>query len=324
MVAPTSVHEAPDSVESHRLRVVGYLHGSRAARILRQIAVRPDMVPSRDVCASPLLWRCEAGCCVDARPCGNHRESRCTPCATRYRRRVGRLIEAGATSFGRTTSGHSYLLTVNAPGNPGHNRWIPGRAGLHGVCGCEESRAAGDGVWNASASARWNLLRTRLVQEHPGLAYARCVEVQRRGLIHLHVVVHSPTALSSQRVQELALSAGFGCVMDLAALDDPGKSARYLAKYVSKSVDQRGELPWVREMVNTETGEVTVQLHPTFRAWSSSQNWGVRMADLIAASRRAVAVAAERRRELEAAILEELASGDTNVPPAGRDPSPPI
>jgi hypothetical protein len=152
------------------------------------------------------------------------------------------------------------------------------------------------------------------------MAYARVVEVQKRGLIHLHIVVWVPQPLDVDTIHALALEAGFGCVMDLAPLDRPDKTARYLAKYVSKSVDQRGDVPWVREMVDQVTGEVTVSLDPTFRAWSSSRNWGVRMADLVAASRRAVAIAAARRRE---EAEHQPRDDEANATPTSSDLPPP-
>lgn len=309
----------PDGLpDQHKLRVVGYVHGCRRTRL---DGSQPLLdVPHPDVCSSPLLWRCESGCCLLATPCSNHRESRCTPCANRYRRRVSRLIESGLNSGSRQMTGHLYLLTANAPGNPGHTRWIPGRAGKHGVCGCEHSRSAGDDRWNASASHRWGLVLDRLRKVQPGLAFVRVVEVQKRGLIHLHIVLWTPDSLDAAEVQRLLLDAGFGCVMDLAPIDNPQKASRYLAKYVSKSVDDRGFVPWLRDVVDHETGEVTTSADPTFRAWSSSQNWGIRMADLRAAAQAAARRNAQRLRELEDQAGEDLqapqpAAGNGSAPP---------
>lgn len=319
MVASQSVPDGTRiSQEPHRLRVVGYLHGRAGARRLRDSAVRVEL-PRSTVCDSPLLWACELGCCMAARPCGNHRESKCSPCSTRYRRRVSRLIEAGLSITKRKT-GHLYLLTVNAPGDDGHQRWVPGRPGRHGLCGCHHARAEGDAAWNGSAGSRWNHLRTLLAGSVEALDYVRVVEVQRRGLIHLHVVLWSPKPLAAQAVQTMALAAGFGCVMDLAPLDSADKTARYLAKYVTKSVDVRGSVPWVRHHVDRATGEVESNYEPTFRAWSSSRSWPVRMADLVAASRRAVAIAAARQLE----DAETAAGGpDANGTAPGNAAAPP-
>lgn len=318
MAATATVRPEADSAQQqHRLRVVGYLHGSRGTRRVREHPL-PVELPRHQVCHSPLLWACDDGCCLAARPCSNHRESRCAPCASRYRRRVSRLIEAGIGSP-RSREGHLYLLTVNAPGDAGHSKWIPGRPGKHGLCSCSDFRNEGDGAWNASAGSRWNHLRTSLGDLMDGIEYVRVVEVQQRGLLHLHIVIWSPEPLSALVVQEKAMTAGFGCVMDLAPLDSAEKTARYLAKYVAKAVDVRTQVPWRREVVDEETGEVVVKIMPTYRAWSSSRSWPIRMAMLVEASRRAVAIAAARQREWEEG--EEEAP---HVPPqVGKPPAPP-
>lgn len=299
MAAPATVTGQPDSGE-HRMRPVGYLHGSRGTRMVRRAPLSPGEVPDAHVCESPLLWACESGCCRSARPCSNHRESKCRPCATRYRRRFSRLIEEGVRTRVYRRQGFVYLLTLNAPGDEGHNRWVPGKKGRHGLCSCWLARQDGDDLWNGSASQRWNRVRTRLKQVYPEIEYVRAVEVQRRGLLHHHVVVWSPVEVDPTEVQGISLKAGYGCVFDLAPLDNAEKASRYLAKYVSKAVDQRSDVPWLSHKVDTETGEMIPVRTPTYRAGQASRGWDVKMADLRAAARHAAAVAARRRRELEA------------------------
>ena len=117
-------------------------------------------------------------------------------------------------------------------------------------------------------------------------------------------------------VQRIGLKAGYGCVFDLSPLDNPEKTSRYLAKYVSKAVDSRGEVPWLRQTFDMATGEVTDHRTPTYRAGQSSRGWEVKMRDLKAMAQKAAALAAARRREL----LDELVSEGGLEPPCPLEP----
>jgi hypothetical protein len=164
---------------------------------------------------------------------------------------------------------------------------VPGwdRKTARPVCECHEAAVGGLGLWNASAAARWNRLRTALRRLAPGLEFFRAVEVQARGAVHLHVPLWSPVALSVHEVQRLAIRAGFGCVVDLAAVADPERAARYVAKYVTKATDGRDDAPW--DEVNTATGEVVAVDEARYRTWSSSRGWGMTMKVVRAAIREA-------------------------------------
>lgn len=273
---------------SHRMRVVGYLRGPRPHGL-------PCLQPLRVVCRHP-------GCAAEtAIRCNGHRQSRCAPCASRYRARLSRLAQHGILA--REGSGAAGMLTVTAPGVEGHSEFIPGRPGDHGPCGCW--KAARDGLerWNPSAAARWNHLRTLLDREYPGMVYVRAAEVQKRGALHFHVLLWSPKPVVLQRMRELAMRAGFGCSVDWAPCD-PGSRrwAYYLAKYITKSTDERDHVPWKVERLNKRTGEIRL-MHSTatFRTWSSSRDWGLTMKQI----REALRAAAQRQASL------------TPAPPAG-------
>jgi len=317
MAAQQSVKPDADSVEqvhACRLRVVGYLHGAGAQRVLRRAAVRPEVLPSVNSCANPLLTRCECGE-LGVRSCAGHRESRCPSCAARYRRRVFRVADHG---LHRGRHRRQYLLTFTAPSTRPHGRWVPGVRGKHGDCGCQVEDLA---RWNARQSECWNRLRTALRREHPSLVYLRAVEVQKRGALHLHVLVLVDVDLDPVHVQSLAMAAGFGCTLDVAPLE-PGtsKAARYVAKYVTKACDQRESVPWHRERIDYDTGEVTEQTDATYRTWSSSRTWGITMAEVVAASRRAAERAAARRAECERSPDGPQAGGEDRPPPAAPPP----
>lgn len=283
--------EPENAGDQHRLHVVGYVHASRCARRLREYPVSVEL-PGFTRCDSPLLWGCLHGCCLAVRACGNRRESRCAPCATRYRRRVTRIAESGLLDPARQTVGSQYLTTINAPGDPGHRRWHPGRRGRHELCSCSDARSSGDASWNASAGRRWNHYVTLLRRLHPSIQFFRAAEVQERGLLHQHHLMHSLTEITAAEVQACALSAGYGCVMDHQLVTSPQQTSRYLAKYVGKSTDQRPSVPWERLIVDPDSGEILeVRTRPTYRSYSQSRGWGLTMRQCLDASRRAANLA---------------------------------
>jgi hypothetical protein len=193
----------------------------------------------------------------------------------------------------RNVAGVMYLLTITAPGTAGHRRWSPALRSRRDSCGCDHAMAAGPASWNASAGRRWNHCLTLLRRLSPELEFFRAAEVQRRGLLHQHVLLWSPVPLDPVEVQAAALAAGFGCVFDLQEVTSPQQVARYVGKYVAKSTDQRDDVPWEQLRVDPKTGEVTdVRTRPTYRSYSTSRTWGLTMRDCIAAARRAAALSA--------------------------------
>jgi hypothetical protein len=258
-------------------RVLGYWQGPR---------------PQELDCESPL----HVAVSVDGKPyeselwrCSNHRESKCRPCATRYRRRVKNVAAEGMYRV----SGFFYLLTLTAPGTAGH-RLPSGKR-----CACTPDEGVDLAAWNPTAAKRWNrflvdLERRYLVRPK----YFRAAEVQVRGALHYHVIVWTPRKFSVQTLRQLAIRSGFGHEVDLQPLE-PGsrKAAGYVSKYVTKSADRRELVPWAAEVVDPETGELSVeQVRATFRTWSQSKRWGSTMAEIRDVARRRW-VEAERARQ---------------------------
>ena len=236
-------------------------------------------------------------------PCRQAGETVCPPCAIARRREVRRIAHEGflhQRDAGRVLS----LVTVTAPGETsGHRRWsVTGPSSDRPVCGCEDSMPHGIGFWNGEAGDRWNRLRTALAREYPGLQFFRGAEPQDgkrrttgpgRQAIHYHLLTSTDTPIDPAVLQRFALAAGFGCNVQAARIKDGPESSKaiaYVSKYVTKCADSRSEIPW--EKVDPETGEI-VSSRATFRAWSQSKNFGVRMKEHRAA------VAAQRRRRAE-------------------------
>jgi len=178
-----------------------------------------------------------------------------------------------------------YLLTLTAPGRSEHS--LPSGD----ICPCTPAGGVDLADWNASAAGRWNVLRGAIRRLSPDLEYLRAVEVQKRGALHLHVIVWSPVALDRAHLRRLAIGNGFGHELDLAPIV-PGsrKHAYYVAKYVTKACDSRDEVPWRSDVVDLVTGEVQ-RLHTfaVYRTWSASRGWGLTMKEVrqIAARARA-------------------------------------
>src|SRR5690242_4977172 len=101
--------ESPCRDFGHHWRVIGYA-GAGMARDFRGPCQSPLSVVCRE-CDRRDLWAC-----------GNHRASKCVPCAAIYRRRVTRLASFRDESQGLR---YGYFLTLTAPGENGHKKWAP-------------------------------------------------------------------------------------------------------------------------------------------------------------------------------------------------------
>jgi hypothetical protein len=321
MAAPKSVRDGSDTAQSdtlddraldasgvresragecsagrHRLRVMGYLLGSRPVWL---DCDKPLRVVCRD-CDHETRWRCDG-----------HRSSRCKPCSARYRRRVGRVASSGTSR----QTGFQYLLTLTAPGARFH-RMPSGDA-----CPCTPPGGVDLPRWNASHSARWNTLRTNLRRQNPGLEFFRGVEVQARGALHDHAMVWSPTPLRKRDLAGLALSAGFGHSLDLAECPPGSKrAAYYVSKYVTKATDSRHEVPWWGQVIDYGTGEVTEGVvDGRYRTWSMSRGWGLTMAAVRSEARAFVAELEARNAFLGMGVLlaafPDAVLDDIDTPP---------
>jgi len=202
--------------------------------------------------------------------CNSHREDKCTPCALRYRRAVRRVAW-----YVPHNARFVYLLTLTAPGDRPHR--MPG--GI--LCDCTPLGGIDLADWNPRAGEQWHKLAKRLRLDDPDFQFFRAVEVQSRGALHLHVIVASQLPLSLPYVRRLAINYGFGHSVDLQVIDQQLHNvASYVAKYVSKAVTARGRVPWSKDVLDLDTGEIGTTTKPTFRAWSASRGWGVTMAQV--------------------------------------------
>lgn len=232
--------------------------------------------------------------------CDSRREDKCGPCSGKHKRYLIRRAESGFFKPGR-----QYLVTFTAPGTEDHQRLDPKIGGQwcnsrhksprlgwrhhrdpRPECACRLPESGLEG-WNPTAGARWNVLRLGLSRLCDGqLHYFRVVEIQDRGAIHLHVLVRVPEGadLDPYAVQSLALSAGFGCNVDLTPMSDT-RAARYVAKYAAKGYCERASVPWRDEVLDKETGELRTRQTAAYRTVSQSREWGLTLKDIRAAVR---------------------------------------
>jgi len=165
---------------------------------------------------------------------------------------------------------------------------------------------------NGSIGLRWNRLQRDLERLLGDVPYFRAVETQHRGGLHLHLLFRfgRPTLITKRlrgKVRALAIRHGFGHEVDLQVAGDDTRSARllawYVAKYVSKAVADRPQVPWTRwrapvsAVVGPATGEVFRQAQKgspaTYRTWTASRDWGSSMGSVKSAQRMWVRLQAE-------------------------------
>jgi hypothetical protein len=307
---------------------LGYKDGPRARAKLAELGglwsdvrLLPAPKGPDGLCSRPLLFWDSTLHVPWLRSCGSGKSASCPSCAATRKRRVRRVAHLGVLDR-LASGGFLGLLTLTAPGDPGHLRWsLDGPRGHRPVCGCEHSAPHGPGVWNRDAARRWDRLNRSLKRAFPGAQFYRAVEPQQRGLLHLHVILWSPTPIDVRVLQDLALRAGFGCNTRLdmcRGQEDGARFANYVTKYVTKGIDGRHELPW--EQIDTDTGELTSSV-ATYRPWSQSAGFGVRMRthlDAIAAERRRAALRLAAAEPLLADVL-----GATLIDESGTAAQPP-
>lgn len=285
MVAPTKVADARAS-RTHSLcrcrsagySAVGYASGHDGLKALRARGLSESDIPNPG-CSAPMVFVCNH--CSGARlfGCATSRASQCPECSEKYKRRLYRIVESGIS--GRLGVGHMYFLTLTAPGVSRHYR--------HGrQCPCTPVGGVDLSEWNVRAGECWNRLRTWLKDTYGfEIQYFRGVEIQQRGAIHYHVPVWSPVPIDVDSVELAAVRAGFGHEVDLEPVSGLSSGVPgYVAKYVTKTSDQRDSVPWSVDQVDVETGEICRrQVRATYRGYSKSARWGLTMKEIKAALR---------------------------------------
>lgn len=268
----------------HRMRVVGSVPSGKRSRMDCE---QPLRAVCRE-CDAVEFWRCDSYGCL--------------PCGEVKKKRLARLVDNGA-AIHLANGMVGYFLTLTAPGRDAHRRWYQGkRPATRRECDCHEHGET-DGSWNSQESAHWNRLRTALTRDRQ-VIFCGAVETQKRGMLHRHVLMFVDDVMTHEEVQSLALSAGYGCVLDLEPVRSAEKAARYIAKYVTKSSGDRATIPW--ERVDYSTGEVVTK-KATYRLWSSSRRWGVTMTEIKSTQAAQARARARAQRDFWQLLADDLA-----------------
>jgi hypothetical protein len=223
-------------------------------------------------------------CAYDAYwPCGTSRQSRCAPCARRYRRRVEMVCQSGM--LGRV----GFCLTLTAPGQNVHCfRHKRKHCDEEGCTDCPCTPSGGTDLqsWNVGLTARTNryLEAIRRGESSPlvkgrrqavPLEYFQARELQKRGALHCHIpLVRSdgkPLQLDKKQLRQLAMRHGFGHAMTYKPFT--AGLSYYCSKYVSKAADQRLYVPWLPECRNRRR-------EATYRTWTRSRGYGKSMREI--------------------------------------------
>jgi len=115
-----------------------------------------------------------------------------------------------------------YMLTVTAPGRLPAGYWS-----------WDE--------WNATVPERFARLMRSLRRWMPECEYARVLELQKRGALHVHALVLGWRWVDLEAVRALVVAAGFGPRFEISEVRDGQGLARYLAsKYLVKSHETLG------------------------------------------------------------------------------------
>jgi hypothetical protein len=318
-VVPPIVHDHAPSAQPHRspVRRLGPVRGLRTDGLDCHQPVR-FLVPEPGNPYATQIWRC-----------GSSRASHCRPCAARYRRWIGRVAADGMWLL----AGELALLTLTSPGDVSHckRRGCDGVKCSHERCLCTPDGGCDLGLWNPSASKRWNHLLVLIEREYGSRpAYFRGVEVQDgkrcddsrcgRGALHFHVIVRSDYAMTERTLRRLAIRAGFGHSLTYDVLEPGSKlAAHYVSKYVAKAADERQDVPWTVLYTDPFTGDERLvdDDRPTYRTWSMSRSFGRTLGQL----RRAAATRYALQEQLRALGIEWNPGQPATQPEPGAEPA---
>lgn len=205
--------------------------------------------------------------------CKNRRASVCLSCSQLYAGDTWRLVHAGIVGDDQRSLlvGHPMVfLTLTAPSfGPVHSTGPfagePRRPDRYDYVGHVLFTWHAPALWHRFAVGLRRLVVRHSRQQSEGggarVAYVKVVELQRRAIPHFHAVIRlddAPALDTEQlgilvrqaghlaslkvRTRERMLTLRFGEQLDVRALDELSgrKVARYLAKYVTKSVSDFG------------------------------------------------------------------------------------
>jgi len=292
---------------THKFRRVGYINRKGSTNPKTETAT----------CENPVMYQCRFCLLSYNGNCGSRVATDCSKCEARYRNDV-RLVcrqpmlvaKPGTPLFGTLTGpgaerhclAHTYKDKKGMVQPSVKCDWERHDNGLKAEDGrmCRECPCSINNinhpddmaVFNSCISRKFNDFVTELRRSVPGfegVQYFRAIEPQKRGALHIHVVfivkrAIKIDALLRATMTAIALRLGFGHQFDLKRVEgdelEKIKTARYIAKYVSKT-DGHGKIPFWDEAITYEVVEGSMMIREVPRrrpnTWSSSRGWGMSM-----------------------------------------------
>jgi len=150
--------------------------------------------------------------------CRTRHEAKCPSCAELYRQEAVKLIERGVPSS-RPYGSHLLFVTLTAPGKEYFgtaNHRMNGK--FTGICPCGQRHSKDDGLlgvpididkfdyakavkWNRNIPELWRRFLIALERElpHQTIEFVKVVEIQRRGLFHIHAIIRIQPKFSPRK-----------------------------------------------------------------------------------------------------------------------------
>lgn len=145
--------------------------------------------------------------------CGNRRKAKCESCSYLAQGDYRKILKAGYDELEEAIDQYAFfLMTLTAPSFGAVHR-VPkkGRSKVRCQCGCYHSAEKDEhlrGVavdfdsyrfdevvqWNNHVGKLWNATNTKLKKLLPTMDYIKVAEWQKRGALHLHVILRIPRA----------------------------------------------------------------------------------------------------------------------------------
>jgi len=227
-------------------------------------------------CAYPTLLR-KGDEEIEGR-CGSAKEKKCEYCGRIHSQFVKAVVKSGFDGIDSDKPLEIEFVTLTALGAD-RLPWDKSKCNhiealeCSGAIGCKVDEFT-SAIWNDEAKQNWNWLVTELERAlDRDLPYFKCFELQTRGVLHIHALVHVP-GITHERfesvLKEIAAKWDFGPMLKTKRVTGKNRAGAiaYVAKYVTKGSAEGFT-------IDRTSGEIR---KGGYRAWSASRDWGLSMA----------------------------------------------
>ena len=227
-------------------------------------------------CAFPTVLRNGYGIEIEGR-CNATKEKKCIYCARIHVQFLRQVLKSGFDGIDSDKPLEIEFVTLTALGAKdlpwdltkcNHVKTLK----CSGAIGCKVDEFA-SAVWNDRVRQNWNWFVTELERElERELPYFKVFELQKRGVLHVHALIHVPGISHREfeaAVKRIAIKWDFGQEIEVERVT--GRNRAGISHYGGKDVT-KGSSEGVT--VDRASGEVR---KGGYRAWSASRDWGLSM-----------------------------------------------